>query len=482
MALGLQGYDEKRFATTVHRNLLCSICLSVLRDPVLCRRNQNCFCRGCITKHLGNSQTCPTCSDELTEETLVEAPRIVKDILNELNIHCFHIDRGCKEVLQLQYLGNHENTCGYAPAFCTNQGCDAIVNKRDLFHHEGEVCSFRKCNARDEIKEKLADVDRRMGNIENSVATMETKMTIVESKIKRKFDDASGDEENIIVAGGHSTNSVEMFNWRRKTWSPLQSMPKMRFGATSFIYNNQLTIVDGFSDAFLDDMINRVNSLQNPNLSAHWSDSPVKLSAKLRYHSSVVYKDQLVVTGGQNANVVSDSIQKVQLTPPYALQTLSRLPEPRRDHGAEIYEDNLLIVGGRTTVFPKDSLSSVVLYDLKINECRKLTPLPYEVYEMGAVRWGDNIVVVGGADKHGKALDKVFMYNVKTERSHMLPPMSCKRRGCTAVVIRDSIVVLGGLGEQGFLKSVEAFNFRKYTWEQLPEMSKARCLHTAVVV
>jgi hypothetical protein len=60
--------------------------------------------------------------------------------------------------------------------------------------------------------------------------------------------------------------------------------------------------------------------------------------------------------------------------------------------------------------------------------------------------------------------------------------MRCKRFGCTAVVIGNNIVALGGWGEQGRLKSVEAFNFERNTWEELPEMSQARCKHTAVAV
>ena len=112
-----------------------------------------------------------------------------------------------------------------------------------------------------------------------------------------------------------------------------------------------------------------------------------------------------------------------------------------------------------------------------------MTPLPYEVCEMTTVRWGDNIVVIGGADKHGKELDTVIIYNVKTEQWHMLPSMRRKRQGCAAIIIGNNIVVLGGdIGRGGNLKSVEAFNFENYTWQELPEMSQARLLHTAVVV
>ena len=101
---------------------------------------------------------------------------------------------------------------------------------------------------------------------------------------------------------------------------------------------------------------------------------------------------------------------------------------------------------------------------------------------MATVRWGDNVVVIGGVDEHGNILNTVIMHDVKTERSHMLPPMRCKRLGCTAVIVGNNIVVLGGYGEQGELKSVESFNFESYTWQELPEMSQARVWHTAVVV
>jgi N-acetylneuraminic acid mutarotase len=101
---------------------------------------------------------------------------------------------------------------------------------------------------------------------------------------------------------------------------------------------------------------------------------------------------------------------------------------------------------------------------------------------MATVRWGDNIVVIGGVDKRGNTLDTVIIYNVKTEQSHLLPSMRCKRQGCTAVVIGNNIVVLGGHGEYGLLKSVETFNFESYTWQELPEMSQGRWHHTAVVV
>ena len=533
MASYIQGYDEERFATTVNQNFLCLICFNVLREPVLCPRNQHCFCRSCITKHLENYRRCPTCADELTVETLAEPQRMVKDILNELNIHCIYIDRGCQEILQLQHLERHEATCGFTPAVCTNQGCGATLNQRDLIHHQSELCEFRKlkCHSCGETTKTLANMQEKIANMEKNMASMGTKITNIEKNMATNvadiktdmegkleavnnevrglktalvegFDEmkdvlvkmedkigentrkvrntASGDKENIIVAGGMGTDSVEMFNWHQRTWSPLQSLPKKRYAATSFVFNNHVTIAGGCCPGWIDDMI-RMNINPNPDLSMHWSECPVKLPAKLAYHSSALYNDHLIVTGGHNGNRASDCIHEVQLVPPYTVKTLSRMPESRQNHSTQLFDDNLLIVGGSTTGSYRDSLSSVVLYDIKKNECKQLAPLPYEVSRMATVRWGDNIVVIGGRDKRGKALDRVIIYNVKTEQIHLLPSMRCKRQGCTAVVIGNNIVVLGGYDGQG-LKSVEAFNFERNTWEELPEMSQARHLPTAVVV
>ena len=350
MASYTQGYDEERFVTTVNRNFLCLICFNVLKDPVLCPRNQHCFCRGCITKHLQNSQRCPTCADKLTEETLAEPQRMIKDYLNELNIRCVYHDRGCEEIVQIQHLDQHENSCGFTPAVCTNPGCGATLNMRDLTIHESELCEYRKlkCHSCGEMTKTLADMEKRMARIEtnqanveknmekkfanletqikstntttqNNMAILETKLAesvekIVERKLTKNtanmeekleavnnevkglktalvdaFDQMkdvlvemdgkkeenarkvrnapSGDRENIIVAGGYVDDSVEMFNWRQRTWSPLQFIPTKREGATSFVYNNQVVIAGGSCFGCLDDMVS-MNVDLRPDLSS----------------------------------------------------------------------------------------------------------------------------------------------------------------------------------------------------------------------
>ena len=487
---------------------------NVLKELVVFPKNQYSFCRSCALKCLKNFQTYSACSVES-------------------KTGCVYIDKGFQEVIQ--HLDRHVKTCGCTSAICTNQGCGLILNKRDLIHLENEVCEFRmlKCHSCKKMTITLEAMEEGMANVEKNMErkkTIETKITNLEiiiadvkTDVEKKHERANNefkglkktvveafdeikdvlvtkegrkeentrnvrnkqsvDGENIIVAGGVGKNSVEMFHWRLRRWSPLQSLPRNRSEATSFVYNNHMTIAGGVCDwpFMVDDMI-KINIDPNPDLTTQWSDCPVKLPDKLREHSSVLYNDQLLVSGGDNEIGSSDLIKAIQLVPPFTVKTLSRMPERRRCHCMEIFDDNLLIVGGRTTYSCEDNLSSVLQYDVKTNELKQLSPLPYEVSYMATVRWKNYIVVIGGVDKHDKILNTVIIYNVKTEQSHMLPPMRSKRSGCAAVVIGNNIVVLGGSGEQGDLKSVECFNFKRYSWKELPEMSEARLWHTAAVV
>ena len=574
------GYDDERFESIVDQNFHCLICYNVLKDPVMCRRNQHYFCHGCITEHLRrNSHTCPTCADELTVETLAEVPRIVRTYLNERKIRCDYEDRGCRELVQLQNLNRHVAECGFSPVVCGNQGCNQTISKRDRTYHESELCQFRKLKCHNcgvistmmaGIETKVADLDTKMAhtstemkkintelnkmdtklannnteikNMNTNIANMGTKMAQTETEIKningnmearfeavnnevigmrmslnemkdgfdhlkeavldkieskeRKQEEitrdvsgaASGGGENkhIFVAGGKGKNSVEIFNYPQKLWSLLKPMPKFRQNASSFLYNNHVTLAGGYFPGgnFLDNMI-QMNIQQVSDLATNWTEFAAKLPARMNAQSSVVYKDSLFVTGGFNGDqrVYSDCIHEVRLKPPYTIKMLSKMPEPRIFHSTVLCDDSILIVGGRKTVNDADNLSSVLSYDIKNNEYQQLPELPYPVGEMATVKWSENVVIIGGTDKDGEALNNVIIYNVKTGNSHMLPPMLNKRLGCMSVVIENTIVVLGGIDERGNeLKSVEGFSFDRYTWEELPDMNEGRWWSTAVVI
>ena len=550
------GYEDDRFEQIVSQTLHCIICTNVIKDPVMCQRNEHLFCRACITIHLMNSQTCPTCMEPLTVETLRQPSRTVMNLLSELKIRCEFFDRGCGKFVQLGDLERHVADCGFAPAVCSNEGCQLEVNKQDLLHHETAVCELRrvKCHSCNDIRREmntmkvdLAAINEKLGknekiisdklernetNVkaveENVVAkvevvqeqlnkqeesnrrleadnvemkkslneimkqlermTQQTSHEVQAEEIKKGIAEAVGGmerEPKVIVAGGWNEgkklNSVEMFSLANKTWTQLQPMREGREGPFSVVYNNRLFVLGGYFRSVEKLSLNAVQA----NQPIRWENIPVELPGRLAGHGSVVYNGQLVVVGGYDAdkNIYSDGITEISLVPSYTSKLLATMPQKRCYHGVAIFGDKILIVGGRDSWKRNSALKSVVTYDISKNECQELAPLPYPVYGMATVKWGDdNVMIMGGKDTKNQSLNKVLMYNIKTQKSHELPDMKYKRKGCVAAVVRDTVIVMGGEDERGnYLKSVEGFRFDRNSWEEFPPMNEQRCKATAAV-
>ena len=571
MACYETGFEDERFQHPVGHTLHCGICLNVLKDPVMCRQNEHMFCRGCVTPHLMYSETCPSCIQTLTVESLREAPRTVTNLLSELKIACDYAGRGCENFVELGNLERHVADCGFAPAVCSNEGCQLVVNKQDLLHHETAVCELRRiisCNEiREEmdtmkvslaaVNEKLKEVGQKLetrmdkvqenvkaevgnvaaevGNVAAEVGNVAAKFEMVQGQLNKqgecinqlkadnaelkkslnemtkqleriaqqmlqgvhaeqmKKDIAEGGMDRdpmVVVAGGWNSkgclNSVEMFGLCNGKWTMLKPMKEEHCDASSVVYD-QVMVLGGYgkNPGAMESIEKLSLNAVHVDCSTTWENFHTKLPEKLQGHCSVVYNGQLILIGGHDASkgAPSDCITEVTLVPPYTTKLLATMPQTRFHHCVAMFGDKILILGGMVLWGYTTILASVMLYDITKNEFQELAPLPYPVCEMAMVKWGDDsAIIAGGAHNNGQALNKVLMYNIKTQKSSMLPDMKYKRRGCVAAVVRNTVIVMGGQGESGNrLKSVECFNFDRYSWEELPEMHEERWRATAVV-
>ena len=461
----------------------------------------------------------------LTVETLRQAPRGIRNLLSELQIRCEFFDRGCGKFVQLGDLERHVADCGFAPAVCSNEGCQLEVNKQDLLHHETAVCELRrvKCHSCNEIRREMDTVkvdlaamnekwkgvgetlvrnernvkavkeqlnkqeesnrQLRADNVEikkslNEIMkqlermTQQTPHEVQDEQMKKGIAEATGGidrEPKVVIAGGNDQKSVEMFSLATKAWTPLQPMKNHRDEASSVVYNNQIVVTGGGDKSMEKLSLNAVQVDQ----SIQWKNIPVELSGRLYGHCSVVYNGRLIVIGGYDKGKFTDSITEISLVPPYTSKLLATMPERRYQHNVATCGDKILIVGGKN----KSALRSVTMYDITKNKFQELAPLPYPVHQMATVKWNDdNVMIMGGIDNNNQPLNKVLMYNIKTQTSHELPNMKYKRQGCVAAVVRDTVIVMGGQG-----KTVEGFRFDRNSWEELPPMHDARKWATAVV-
>ena len=514
-----EGYDTSRFQSAIDDGFICCICLCVLKDPMQCENNEHYFCSGCIKEHLKKtSHSCPVCQDKLTVETLRKAPRIVGDCVSRYKISCDYTTRGCDEVLELGTLQTHVQDCDFMPVSCSNKGCDKIVNKRDVKHHENELCQFKTttcddcgkkmphhkygahgCVLRrdvDEMKKDLADVKKDLTDTKNDLKATQCEMVNemregmqritmaienLQKSSRNVADVVNAMNSDIVVIGGfdgtaqNGLSSVERFNFINKTWTPLAELKIARGFHAAAVFENQILVCGGITSLDLPDPINSIEVLDLNDNPPTWHEFAVSLPVKVAGHKCVVYGNRLLIIGGgvRTEDDALDTIYELLLVPPYSCELLCHMKKKRAYHAVELFDDKVLIVGGI------DTEADVEIFDITRNECVEMPPLLYPRAFMATVRRDDSMLLIGGQDNEEKSSSDIIEYDFKTGQSKVLKAMKNEGVGCSAVYSGNILVVIGGRNRD---LSVDCFNFSTNSWKKLPSITNARvCACTALV-
>ena len=502
--------NNNSLGSSFMQNFSCKICLEVLHDPVQCQHNEHYFCRKCITKHLENSETCPLCMDQLTLETLRPVPRVILDIVSQLKKpRCSHVSRGCTENVQVEELLLHEQTCGYAPVVCSNEGCKETVNRRDKESHETEECKFREitcescdeqlahvhfenhqCTLRKEMNEMKSRLDE-MSDVLNKVVLAQSeaqsevleKLTAHDQSIKdlqnplRHFSSATIQRDSTIIKGQifiFGDKSVEIFNWSTKSWTLIENCLFFQSNKFSFLYGKKIMVCgdSGRIEFFDPSESGLVSNVFPGNIPAGGGNG-------------VLFQNRIITFG--------HDVQETSLERPWKSKVLIAYDgnSNRSSCSLECLGNAIFVIGF--------SGFSVERYDIAKNELTTLTILPYVVYNMATVAYKENIIILGGqTGAHGyssenwRPLNDVLMYNIHSLECKRLPSMLKERSGCAAVIMGDVIVVMGGKirdrsSRRGnynmtqYLNTVEYYVMGDTTWRELPAMNVARGHATACV-
>ena len=324
-----------------------------------------------------------------------------------------------------------------------------------------------------DLKENLSTVNKDMNDVKMMMSQILEKFNVLE--LMNKLPSPSEGmlntrKEDILIAGNYyfcgTAESAEIFSWEKNGWFEISPMNLHHGGASSFIYDDHMFVVGGY----------RSKTIETLNLNASplkWKKYSTDLPYPCYGHQTVVHQQRVFHIGGYNDGIRrrSDVISELQLTSRSIMKELCRMPESRICHGAEIVDDKVLIFGGQTD--GGNALDSVLEFDPKKNECKRMPPLPYPLLSMATVHWRDQALLLGGRDRDGKELNDVFMYDCKTGKITVLPSMLKKRCDCCAVITGDTIVVMGGEKGKDF-NSVESFTMGGSTWDRLPAMNNKR--------
>lgn len=157
------GYDLDFVDEPISDELLCLVCLLVLKEPQLTSCCGTHLCSVCYDHVAKKGQGCPKCRD--ADFTVLLNKHHRRKVL-ELKVRCTHTSRGCDWADCLSSLREHlDRKCLYVEVECP-QGCSMSIQRLTLKHHLQEACEKRTytcpyCqvyeNAFDVVMEEHAD-------------------------------------------------------------------------------------------------------------------------------------------------------------------------------------------------------------------------------------------------------------------------------------------------------------------------------------
>ena len=500
------GYEDERFQHPVGHTLHCGVCMNVLKDPVMCRQNEHLYCRACITPHLMNSQTCPTCLEPLTVETLSQAPRGIRSLLAELKIRCEFYDRGCREFIELENLESHLRDCGFAPAVCSNEGCRLEVNQRDLLHHETSVCELRRvqCHSCNDIKQE-------MEALKVSLAAMDEKMEMIKEDLVKRIEANREAVEGNVVAKAELVQ--EKLHKQEKSTGKLEADNEEIKKSLNKITKQLETVVQtlhcvqaeqmkkGIAEADTIDREPKVvvvggrngsRSLRSVEMFSVSNTTWTTLQQMKESRSGasvVVCNNQIIVNGGYVSTCGTKSIETLPLNAVHVDQSITwekfitELPVPLYGHCGVVYNGQLILVGGRnnTMIDGITEVSLVPPYTSKV-----LATMPQTRWYHSSAVLGNKIVIVGGTQGEdlGTTLKTVLLYDITKNECQELAPLPYAV--CEVATVKwgeDNILIVGGVDNDNMpLNKVLMYNVKTQKSHELPHMKYKRRGCVAVVV
>ena len=523
------GYEDELFQHPVGPSSHCGICYNVVKNPVMCCHNEHLFCRACITRHLMNSQTCPSCLEPLTVDTLSQPSRTVMNLLSELKIRCQFFNRGCVKFIELGNLDRHVTDCGFSPAACSNEGCRLEVNKQDLLHHETAVCELRRVQCHDcndirqemdvvkvnlaamnvklnEVGEKLGrnekkldrnekKLDRNEKRVEENVKAVKddvvAKVELVQEQLKKQEEsNRQLEADNVEMKKSLNEITKQLRRLAQQTSHEVQAeQEREKKGiavADEVCRKPKVVVVGGWNGQ------GSLNSVEMFSLSnATWEPLPPMKEAR-HATSSVVCNNQIFIIGGYCNSRVIKSTEKLSMNAVEVDQSITwencpaELPGPLYGHCSVVHNGRLIVIGGydngkRAYSDSVTELSLVPLYTSKA-----LATMPQTRLLHCVVLFGDKILIFGGRKdyKCSTNLKSVLLYDIAKNKCKELAPLPHPVSEMAAVKWGDdNVILVGGIDSDGKpLNKVFMYNIKSQKSFMLSDMRYKRKGCVAAVV
>ena len=253
-----------------------------------------------------------------------------------------------------------------------------------------------------------------------------------------------------FVDGGRTTNAVERYAIRRRSWRRVRPMPVALNHAVAVAYRGRLYVSGGYrSESGLSEP-SRVLLRYNPR-SNRWRRLPPAPTPRAA-HAAAVIRGRLYVAGGAND---SGSLRSLEVYDFERRRWRSGpdFPGPARNHTTGV------ATGGRFYVLAGRDASNLAAAERYNPRTRRWQPLPGMGTPRGgiaSVRLGDGRIVVFGGEElgaGGETIAEVELFNPRTGRWRRLPDMRTPRHGLGGVALGNRVFAVEGGPQPGLAYS-----------------------------
>ncbi|CEL99499.1 unnamed protein product [Vitrella brassicaformis CCMP3155] len=222
---------EDQFTSAVDTDLLCSICRGLDLNLVLSGcGNEHLFCKQCICAWLERNNTCPICQANITADGLQRPSRLIRGIVNRIEVVC-----SCRQwqghfvdlPQHLRRCRNRRFPCRYRRYGCQEELTEDALGEHERVaapHHLGLLSAAlqkteeRERRYRAEIEYLRNTVDR-LSDVISRVAPMESCLAFGEPLPK-------------VYAIGHVRGSteeplLEYWHTDKRQWVQLSTLPQV---------------------------------------------------------------------------------------------------------------------------------------------------------------------------------------------------------------------------------------------------------------
>ena len=177
------GFELGRFSDEVDEELLCSVCGGVLENPMQAMPCEHCFCSECIRQWLKHSQTCPIDRQPISNDTVVKAPRIVRNLIGRLSLTCANKDFGCEAVVRVDNLEGHLLECTAnpkRPVQC-EKGCGLVIPFDEVPQHN---CTREALSLLKEESKKVMHLQLRVDQQDQALLSLRQEVMVLRELLR----------------------------------------------------------------------------------------------------------------------------------------------------------------------------------------------------------------------------------------------------------------------------------------------------------